>query len=51
MTVTGLAADTIYYYQVETDNGGGGNGTSPSGPDYFFETANPVVPEETPAAR
>ena len=34
--VTGLAADTKYYYQLETDNGGVGNWVSP---EYFFETS------------
>ena len=34
--VTGLAADTKYYYKLETDNGVGGNWVSP---EYFFETS------------
>lgn len=39
VTLTGLVADTRYYYQVETDTGAGGIVNSPTNADYFFETS------------
>ncbi|MBT8038475.1 MAG: metallophosphoesterase [Verrucomicrobiae bacterium] len=38
VTLTGLVADTRYYYQVETVTAGG-NVSTPETADYFFETS------------
>ena len=39
ITINGLTAATKYYYQVETDNGTGGVGTSTNSPDFYFRTS------------
>lgn len=42
VTLTGLAASTSYFYRVETENGAGQTGASPTNADHFFTTSPPV---------
>jgi hypothetical protein len=41
VTLTGLVASTSYFYRVETDDGAGKSGRSPTNADHFFRTSPP----------